>query len=340
MKTTRLLGLLTLCALASIARAELWLGQFDTTLGGSQIRIYPETATGNLPAVNFLGGPNVGVAGCNYLRLDPISDEVVCSDFSGQAIAVFSVRATGNVFPLRRMTSTTGIGQVRAAIRLGQRAEIASLRAFNNGIRILSNTANGQVTPTRSVVGGNTQIDNPSGLSYLPQSDEMAIGDSFGEPGAAAGELLIFSASANGNVAPDRRVTSSEFGVQLADVLYVSERPNELFLLVGDAQVGSGFPYRIVVIPRNADGVTTPLRQISGGLTLMNNGGRLAYLAATDEIVVSTGLFSATPRVVAFPAGGNGNLMPTRTLTGDQVGGPFYGIESVSINQVFRDGFE
>ena len=323
------------------AHANTWLAVSGAGSQGAPISIYPSNASGNLAPSATIQGNAVNINGCTSLDHDPLADEVYCADFSGQALAIFAANASGNVAPLRRITSAQAIGQLRAATRLGASEELAVLRSFGAGIRILPRGGNGEVQALRSISGSNTQLDNPLKIVFLPASNELAISDFSTAAGITTGEVVIFPAGGSGNLAPSRRITSPAMGQQTADLLWTPRRPAELFVLVADPSVGGIMPLRVVVFAVDAAGVSTPLREIAGSLTRLTNFGKLAYVASRDELLVTTNLFNGLPEVLAFPAGGNGNIAPTRALAGASVGGPFYAaVDLPPSEQIFANGFE
>lgn len=334
---------LTIVALAAAAgaagsaHAVTWLSRFSAT---PPIAIYPDTASGNVAPGATIDGTNVAINGCIRLKYDTEAGEVHCADFTGQAIAVFAATASGNVAPLRRFTNPAFIGQARAAMRIPGREEVVVLRPFTSGIVVFPRSADGPALPIRSISGAVTQITNPSGLEYLPANDEIAVGDFFPATSPIQGELLFFTATAGGNIAPTRRMTSAAFGEFILDLEHVPERPGELFVLVSDPAVAGISANRVVVVAAGGNGAVTPLREIGGGNTMLQQGGSMTYDAASDEIRVTTNSNFSAARVVSFPASGSGNLVPLRTLSGSSVGAPFSGIVSFTIDPLFRDSFE
>lgn len=156
------------CSWASAsAQANTWLAVSGAGSQGAPISIYPSNASGNLAPSATIQGNAVSINGCNSLDHDPLADEVYCADFSGQALAIFAANASGNVAPLRRITSAQAIGQLRAATRLGTSEELAVLRSFGAGIRILPRGGNGEVQALRSISGSNTQLHNPLKIVFL-----------------------------------------------------------------------------------------------------------------------------------------------------------------------------
>ena len=182
-----------------------------------------------------------------------------------------------------------------------------------------------------------------SGLAYLPASDEVAVGD-YQDLGGnqSGGEVLIFPRTISGAPVASRRIAgpSTQLG-SFVNSLAVDPAHNELFVLVTDADARS----RIVVFPVGADGNVAPLRVIGGNNTRMTNAGGLDYYAFRDELLVASGAFnSAATRVLGFARTAQGNIAPSRDISGSNTGvsaaSGWLAVVGVPLAQVFGDGFE
>ncbi|MCG6117165.1 MAG: hypothetical protein MEQ07_03090 [Aquimonas sp.] len=333
--------LLVLLLAAPCACAETWLGRFGSAGEPDVIRVFTDSASGDVAPVAQLGGSNTQLASASGLFFDTLAKEVYVADFAGRQIVVLGATARGDAVPMRRLSSTQGIGQPRKAVRIGASEEIAVLRG-SLGIHVFPREGSGELAPVRSIQGSATllQAGNPNSIAHLPLTGEFVVADGKLNAQGYAGDLLFYPDSASGNVAPSRRRSGPALGRFVWDVLWLPSRPDELFLLVEGQAVGGLSEMRVVVIPVAGDGPVTALREIGGSQTQMFNGGAMAYIPDAGEIVVASGLYGVTPRVVSFPASGTGNLSPRRNLAGAQVGGPFQGIAHVDGDRLFAHGFE
>jgi hypothetical protein len=334
---------LTAAIAAAPTTADVLAGKFCEA-GCDRFRsvsIFGDTMNGDTEPLSLLGGPsNSGLLDASAMVYDPSEKTVLVADFFGQKIHVFPAEARGDVAPLRAFSSPQ-MGQPRNVVRAAGHDEYIALSS--NFVLAFARTASGSVAPLRMTTYAPTVIDNASGLAYLPASDEVAVGDyeDLGG-GLARGEVLIFPRTINGAPVPSRRIggTQTQLG-SYVNALAVDAGRGELFVLVTDDDSRS----RIVVFPVGADGNVAPLRVIGGDNTRMTNAGGLDYYAFRDELLVASGSQnSATTRVLGFPRGANGNVAPSRDISGANTGvsgaAPWNSVVGVPLALLFADGFE
>ena len=305
------------------------------------VSIFGDTMNGDTEPLSLLGGPtNSGLLDASAMVYDPAEKTVLVADFFGQKIHVFPADARGDVAPLRSFSSLL-LGQPRNVVRVSGQDEYIALNS--NFLYAFARTATGAAIPLRQTTYAPTVINNASGLDYLPASDEVAVGD-YEELGdnLYGGEILIFPRTISGAPVPARRIGGNltQLG-SFVNSLAIDPVRNELFALVSDVD-GSG---RIVVFPANASGNVAPLRMIGGGNTRMVNAQGLDYYAFLDELLVASGSYnSAATRILGFARGANGNVVPSRDISGPNTGvtpaSGWSSVVGVPLALVFGDGFE
>lgn len=232
--------------------------------------------------------------------------------------------------------------------------------SYTGGLRGFALGATGNVAPTRTLVGPNTQLVYPYGLDYedtegtlfvsdfsgqaIRAFDGDARGDTpprrtlasawLGQPRGVAvdrqhGEIAVIGGgcfpcfwplSARGNDEPVRRLIwgiGNPFGLAL--------NPPQDEVLIGDADASPPNEGKILVFPRTANGQVSPTRVIQGANTRIGPGSgsqrialdpvlQVLYVLTQNVDPVNANLRHL--RVLAFPAGASGNVMPLRVIEG------------------------
>lgn len=305
------------------------------------ISIFGDTMNGNTEPLSLLGGPNQsGMLDASDLTYDPVERTIIVSDFYGQQVHVFARDARNDVAPLRSF-SNIFLGQVRnVVVAQAQNEYIAINSSF---IYAFARSAQGSVNALRNTTYDPALVQNLNGLAYLPGSDEIAVGDYYDTGGGQfAGEILIFPRTISGAPVTSRRIAgpATQLGQWIADLDY-NPVTQEIYVLAGDTD-GSG---RLLTFPAAANGNVAPTRMIAGPSTGMNNAAGLSYYALRDELLVASGSFnSAATHLLGFPRTANGNVAPSRDISGPDtgVGGTYgwYDVLGLPLVELFGNGFE
>jgi hypothetical protein len=331
-----------LAAAGAPAAAEIVVGKWAPAVGGvGLVLVFSDDAQGDVAPYRVMSGPASQLASAANMFYDRSHVELFVSDFRGQKISVFPPGAAGDAPPLRSFTSP-GMGQPRQVVVVPAFDEVMAI-VSTCCVATYSRTANGNVGPQRSIqwggsMGSLTRLDNPSGLAYRADTDEIYVGDYFTAP--VPGEVLVFPRTATGNTAPTRVLSGPN--TQLGYVVRIVLHPvlPEMYVLV----TTTGSDYRILTFNKADGGDVAPLRAIGGAATLMVNSQGFDYNAATDEFVVLTDSYGGgTPAVRVFPRLGQGNIAPTRSIIGPNAGftdSDGYGILAADLDPIFADGFD
>jgi hypothetical protein len=318
------------------AHADVFVGSFGAAGDPDIVRVFADTANGDVAPIRLLGGPAALLESANDLLYEPSEHVLYVADFRGQAIRVFAFGAEGNVPPLRSFSGPV-LGQPRDLVIVPAHQEILTI-ASNSFVATYDQFASGTVAHLRLInFGAVTQLNNPAGLAYWPPTDEIYVG----EADANGGKVLVFPRTANGNVAPSRVISGA--GTQLGDyVMTVVVHPSlpELYVLAGGGSPDTG---RIVTFAVSAAGNATPTRVIAGGATLLTQAHKLEYDAGRDEfVVVVSPSAGGSPAVLRFPRTAQGNAAPSGNLSGPSTGvsSNTYAVLVAASNFIFRDGFE
>lgn len=311
-----------------------------------RINFFSANAQGGDPAVATIEGPATGLNWALFGVYEPHEQLLYVSDFWGQALRVYPAFTSGDVAPLR-VLDPPQLGQVRASAPIFEHDEIAVI-ASNCCIYTYPLHAAGDAVPRlRSISWGGssgsaTELDNPSSLIYLPETEEYVV--------AEWGRIVFHARLAGTYDAPTRRIT----GPGVASALGIAHDPEQHLLFVlrqepWDANT-SVSRVRIAVFPDSASGEATPLYTIEGDATQLDLPlGEYVYGIGHDpwlhRIMVSSSPNSnvGQHRLVSIADTAIGNVAPAQVLTGPSVGSGFLGapfaVPAERPAEIFADGF-
>ena len=155
---------------------------------------------GNFHAKEEGGEPSRGQNKANW----PVTSEVAGSGkFFPPSIAVFPLKASGNVVPLRVITGPKTQMNWPAHLAFDEeRQELLVANDMGDSILVFSPTADGDTAPLRVLKGPKTMIKNPTGVFLDTTHNEIWVA-SFGNHTAT-----VFPRGAGGDVAPLRVIRS------------------------------------------------------------------------------------------------------------------------------------
>lgn len=169
----------------------------------------------------------------------------------------------------------------------------------NNSVTVFALDATGNAAPVRMLAGANTMLSLPIGIGVDHQGN-LYVANRTG------GTVNVYTASANGNVAPTRTITSPGMGSPQAltlgagDDLYVATCPN-----CGSGNGGNTGLFHFSV---NATAADYTLSGSNTGFTVPAN-----VELDKDKNVYVANAFGGN--VAVFPPGNSGNTMPIRSFT-------------------------
>ncbi len=343
-------ALFLLMALAGSVHAEMVIGGYGASETGHPLRVFGPDAQGAAPAEREISGPSTGLDEPAWGVFEPLEQVIYISDFNGRAIRVYPAFASGDVAPIRVLNPAI-MGQTRANAPIPEHGELGVITS-NCCISTWPLVSEGDAIRLRAISWGGspsglTQLNNPSSLTYLPDSDEYAVLDS--HPVTGHRQVVFHARSAEGNVEPTRTLT----GAALAGAVGMAydRLSRRLFVLVSLPAVDEVSPGRIAVFADSASGDTPPLHTIEGLLTTLDLPlGHYFYGIGYDPyrdrlMVTATNHQVEGNRVWVFDADASGNVAPVQSLQGSNVspaivGIPF-GIPPLPPPEtIFADGFE
>ena len=350
MRTLVLLFFCTALFGASItSQAELMIGGYPPGVGNSHpLRQFAANAQGTDAALRVLGGPASGLDSPGNASYEGTEQLIYVSDFFGQAIRVFPAFASGDVAPLRIINPPV-LGQPRANVPIASLDELIVI-ASNCCIYTFPLHASGNtVNRIRGINWGGgssgiTELNNPSSLTWLPSTDEVAVVDY--DFTTFAAKVVFHLRLTNGDAAPTRVLKS----VNTANAAGLAHDPvqHRLFLLTSTTSDNQSFAGQIRVFADTASGTDAPLYTIEGPATQLDfTASEYPVGIAVDAplqrlmVAISANGNPATNRVVVFELAASGNTTPVQVLTGTNlsdgsIGTPF----AVPVDTLFADGFD
>lgn len=263
------------------------------------LAITPQTASGHV-------GQDVQLQATGTLSNGQTADITQFVNWTSSNPAVARISATGLVSArdAGTVTITATRGSFTSTIQFTVNPKIRRIFVSNktsNSIQVFDFNDNGNVNPVHSISGARTGLNAPGQMQFLDAQQELFVANT------AANEIDVFYLQAEGNVAPLRKIKTA--GMTAPTGIALNPDANELVVLAGQA-------IRVYNLSDTGDDVT-PKRTITGGLTGLatteNAGISLTSAASTfpSAILVPNGV-----DVRAFPISGNGDIAPTKILTG------------------------
>jgi DNA-binding beta-propeller fold protein YncE len=266
------------------------------------ITVYSRTAVGNVTPIRRIDGKKSQLKFNRSwgMSLDVANDELFVSHQKRNAISVFARTTNTETDPkatAKRMIQgqATGLAEPHGIFvdpesneiyvaNLGHKVvedEATGLPVGSTdapSITVYARTAQGNVTPLRTIQGDKTRLDDAKPIFVDAQRHEIVVAD-----GSPTDALLFFDQKANGNVAPVRVLQGRDTGLSNPTGVFIDTKHNELLV----ANWGN---HTITVYPRGAGGNVKPIRVISPTKSRvavgMGNPGAIYVDPDRDEIGV------------------------------------------------------
>lgn len=262
--------------------------------GGSAVRVYARTASGDAAPLRTISGfPLMGPIG---LALDTVHNEMFVGNTRlGSNIAIYPLTAHANDTPSRIINGFVGFhttldGPFGLAIDTAH-DELFVANHYNDSILVYSIGADDAVS--RAIQGPATGLNVPWGLALDTTLDELFVANQYGD------SITVYSRTASGNAAPLRTITGPDlFPHGLAPDPVHDE------LVVANSN-------SIMVYSRTASGNAAPLRKIQGHDTGLADAQGVTVDLVNDELLVAN---NSNHSITVYSRTASGNAAPLRTL--------------------------
>lgn len=237
------------------------------------VSVFAGNALGNAAPLRTIGGSRTRLALPTGIALDRSGDVYVVNR-SGNTITVYRAAANGNAKPNRTIAGSATELNGPTSIALDDQQNIYVTNLGEQSVAEFAPAANGNVAPLRVIRGKRTRLTGAFGIAvdragtvYVVNSDDKGIEG-----------VLIFGATAKGNVAPSRIIagsateleTPSGVAVDASGRIVVSDHG-------GNTTVGA-----IRLYAKDAKGNAAPTYSIAGSATRLRPYG--LTIAPSGEI--------------------------------------------------------
>ena len=235
-------------------------------------KISTQNGTLNLAPTRIIAGGNTTLVSPADLFFDRIRNVLYVLDDPNVLVFNVASLSTGinNIAPTRSLTTSSTAGM--AAIFVDVINDRLFLADLDGAVAIFDNASTlptGAITPSRSILGSNTQLANPAGIQFDGQG-RLVVSNA--GTVSVAPSITIYPSSAitaGGNVAPVARITGSKTG--FATPMQIVVDPSGAgTVYLADANAATVFVFANL---NTATGNILPTRTISGASTGLTAGG-------------------------------------------------------------------
>jgi len=318
------------------------LRTYDRDLSSNAVADPRTVIRGNRTGIDFVCG----------IALDPVNKQIYAVNNDTAAdMMVFNYDANGNV-PRSRSLKAAAVATWGVSLDLKNDEVAVSIQSLNK-VSIYRRLADEDEKPLRVIMGPNTGLSDPHGLSIDSQNDEIFVAnhDSYREPSADQDDpnsvqaqlargianiavptdrpdlrpskgkfvdpsITVYARTAQDDALPRRVIQGPRTELSLPMKVFVDPVHNELF-------VANSGRNSILVFNRSAGGDVAPIRKIEGPATGLKKPVGLFVDIKNDELWVTN---PEEHTATVYRRTAQGNTAPLRTLRGAPDGTPSPGI--------------
>lgn len=231
----------------------------------NRVALYRRTAQGRDKPVRLIQGPNTGLVDPHGVFIDGKNDEIfVVNQISSHKVR-HGTRHRAFDPEVERQVS-------------GRPLRPSTGRFVLPSITVYSRTADGDVTPLRTIQGHKTGLELPLGITVSTERNEIYVANGGGH------SILVFDRTAEGDVAPIRRLEGPATGLRNPADVSIDAGNSELW-------VSNWGNHSATVYPLTARGNVQPLRVIRSApaeapLPGIGNPGAVAYDTKRGQLLV------------------------------------------------------
>ncbi len=262
----------------------------------SKLSIFTASATGNVPPVETISGRRTQLSLLRGGVAVGADHKVFASDLG--SITVYAAGIYGNAKPVQTISGgNTGLDSARK-LTVDADDNIYVANSDNGGsnpsITVYATGANGNATPTQTITGSNTGLNNTYDVAVDSSGHIYAV-----NPGNSS--VTVFASGATGNASPIQNISGSYTGMSEPLGIAIDASRN-IYVCNGGS---------ITVYAAGATGNVAPMRTIFGTKTKIANPWGIALDSSGKLYVAING-----GQLLVFAAGANGNVKPIQTIKG------------------------
>ena len=245
-----------------------------TIEGINKVAVYRRLADGDEEPIRIIQGPNTELADPHGILVDAEENEIFVANHGNWHREETGAHA-GTLF---WGTRTRGSGR-GSAFGGGRSLGPSTGKFLLSSITVYSRTAEGDVTPVRTIQGPKTMLNWPNGIHLDRGSGQIVVANSGND------SVLFFDRNAHGDIAPVRVLKGPNTGLDGVSGVFIDTKRNDLWVTNWDNHTAT-------VYPRTADGDVAPLRTIRGApanaplATGFGNPGHIVFDPKRKEILV------------------------------------------------------
>lgn len=154
----------------------------------------------------------------------PVTRKIFVTNSIGENVAIFDAEASGNVRPIRRIGSNSGLARPRGIFVDSVNNEIFVTNNANNSVTVYSSEeiTSEDVQPLRVIEGSNTGLLLPVGL-FVDTTNNLLFVLNFDS-------ITVFGRTDQGNISPIRTIQGDKTKIFLLDGLFVDTENNEIYV--------------------------------------------------------------------------------------------------------------
>jgi HYDIN/CFA65/VesB-like, Ig-like domain len=295
---------------------------YVSNTGGNSgsVTVYPAGSNGDILPSATISGPSAGLDSPIGIALDGSGNMYVANGGGNAAepsLTVYPAGSSGDVAPIASISSAIGGLGSPAGVAVDASGNIyvandggcAGLNGGADTVTVYAAGSNGSGAPKATISGPNTGLSCPSGVAVDGSGDIYVVvnGDT----------LTIYPAGSNGNVAPSAAISGSNTGLDTPVGIALDGSGNIYVLNLGFNFSGSPF---VTVYAAGSNGNVSPSATISGPNTGLNSPTGIAADDSGDVYIANAGTFSGIGALTVYPAGSNGDVLPSATIAGPSTG--------------------
>ncbi|MCL5878765.1 MAG: Ig-like domain-containing protein [Deltaproteobacteria bacterium] len=211
----------------------IWLDASTDTLyvvdgGNNAVLAFDNVSTlnGAVSASRSISGSNTTLNSPVGISLDAANDDLYIVNWGNNSILVFNnaSTATGNIAPSRTISgSNTGLSGPQGIWLDATSDQLYVADQFVPGITVYNNasTANGNITPSRTISGASTGFNSTTGVWYDASTNRLYVADQ------VADSISIFNSgnTANGDIAPSRVIAGANTHLNGTKTIWLDMNP-------------------------------------------------------------------------------------------------------------------
>ncbi|MFZ0335672.1 MAG: hypothetical protein WA855_13165 [Candidatus Acidiferrales bacterium] len=171
--------------------------------------------------------------------------------------------------------------------------------------------ASGAATPKRTIAGPLTGFSGPMSALAVDSSGNIYAYASVLLDGVQAFAISVFSAAADGNVAPMKVIGGSATSITGAGGQIAVDSADNIYVAGGNSEPADS----ILIFDSGATGNVAPTSTLTGPKTMVDDPVGLA-VDSVGNIYVANDSGANGPSIVEFSAGSTGNTAPVRVIAG------------------------